>query len=234
MGTGEGVPMCEMLARISATSVEVASLLPWARLMESRGVAGFGWGVAWYEDGRVRRYRSELGVCRDDVAEVALAGVRSAAVVVHLRRPSLLMGVRLENSQPYLDDATGVAFCHNGYFRRHQEFRAQYAAQLEGTSDSEVGFRRFLDASRTEDAMSAMRDVAATLEGNANLLVLLPDGGRVLGHAGHEDNPMYRFRMDGARWIATGLHSPDGYVCKRLFTRAEQVEEIGRGQAVEL
>lgn len=226
--------MCEMLARISTTPVEVTSLLPWARLMELRGVAGFGWGMAWYEGDRVRRYRSELGVCHDDVAETALAGVRSAAVVVHLRRPSLLLGVRVENSQPYLDEEAGVAFCHNGYFRRHQEFRAQYAAQLEGTSDSEVGFRRFLDVSRATDAASAMREVAGTLEGNANLLVLRQDGGRILGLAGHEDNPMYRFRMDGARWITTGLHSPDGYVCKRLFTRADDVEQIARGEVVEL
>lgn len=223
-----------MLAVISAEPLEVTSLLPWARLMERRGVAGFGWGMAWYQSGRVRRYRSELGVCQDEVAEVALAGVRGTSVVVHLRRPSLLMGVSLENSQPYLDAQTGAAFCHNGYFRRHQEFRAQYGAELEGTSDSEVGFRRFLDHSRTEETGPAMRAVVETLGGNANILVLVEGGGRTFAHSGHAENPMYRFQMDDACWIATGLHSPDGYVYRRLFTRAEDVQEIGRGEVIEL
>ena len=226
--------MCELLAVRSEKPLDVTALLPWARLMEQRGVAGFGWGVAWYAGGRVQRYRSELALCQDDVADIALFGVRSTSIVVHLRRPSLLMGVRIENSQPYLDPERDIAFCHNGYFRRHRELRPEYEGEFEGTSDSEVGFRRYLSLARTVPAEEALKDVAQTLEGNANIVVLLGGGGRLFGHAAHEENPMYRFGMDGMRWLATGLHSPDGYVYKRLFTRAEDVRHIEHGEVVEI
>lgn len=226
--------MCELLAVRSEAPLEVARVLPWARLMEQRGVAGFGWGVAWYEGGQVHRYRSELGICHDEVADVALAGVRTTSLVVHLRRPSLLMGVRIENSQPYLDAERSLAFCHNGFFRRHMELRPQYEGLFEGTSDSEVGFRRYFALSTTVETEEALKDVARTLEGNANMLVLQGDGGRIFGHAGHEENPMYRFRMDGMHWIASGLHSADGYVYRRLFIRAEDIHLIPHHEVVEL
>lgn len=237
---GRDVSVCEVVALRSVEPYPIERLLDWARLVEASGVAGFGWGVAWHEQGRVRRYRSERSL-RDDVAgPLALAGIRSPSYIIHLRRPSFLMDVRPENSQPYLEG--GWAFCHNGYFRRHREFRERYAGLLEGTSDSEVGFRLFLDEVRArgsatpvaaEDVCRALGTVARTLTGNANILVL-GDDGRIFVHAGHHDNPVYRFRMQGSTWLASGLHSPDGYVYKRLFALAEDVVEVGLGQEQEV
>lgn len=74
--------VCEMLAVRSETPLKlVPKLLPWVRLLGQYGVAGFGWGVARLDGGVLRRYRTDLGTGRDQVAEVALAGVRGTFIV---------------------------------------------------------------------------------------------------------------------------------------------------------
>lgn len=224
--------MCELLAVRSPRPLPAEHVLEWARLMEDLGVAGFGWGVAWVEDGRVRRYRSEMALGDDPAVSPNLRGVESSSFIVHLRRPSFLMDVREANSQPYLE-ASDLAFCHNGYFRRHREFRARFEGALEGTSDSEVGFRLFMEALGQRGPEDALRYVAATLEGNANILVLRSDGS-VHVHAGHDENAVFSFRMGGATWLATALHSGDRCVFHRVFKTADEIRPLHRGEVTSL
>lgn len=224
--------MCELLAVRARDPLPAEPLIEWARHMEEQGVAGFGWGVAWVEGGQVKRYRSALALRDDRVAGLALRGVASTSFIVHLRRPSYLLDVREANSQPYLDGSR-LAFCHNGYFRRHREFRPRFEEALEGTSDSEIGFRLFVEALGESSPGDALRHVATTLEGNANILALLGDGS-IHCHSAHAENALYRFEMQGAAWLATGLHSGDAYVFQRIFKLATDVQRIGRGEVTSL
>src|SRR4029450_9714891 len=134
--------MCEVLATAWERPEPFGTLLPWAHDLERLGVAGFGWGLAWFDhdEGTVRRYRTTSSLARDPDGASSLADVRSSRFLVHLRRPSKLSTVDEGDSQPFFDDGGACAFCHNGLFARAEEHRARYAGRLRGRADSEVGF----------------------------------------------------------------------------------------------
>jgi hypothetical protein len=210
--------MCELLAVVAAEPRPMGAVLDWAKQVERLGVAGFGWGVAWLEpDGDVEAYR-DPGSLREDPQAASLASVRSSRFLIHLRRPSRLSTVSLEDTQPFV--AGGWAFCHNGEFRRHEELRPRYGGLLQGAADSEVGYRvaeELLESGSPPEAV--LPEVHRRLEGGANL-GYLDRGGAVVVYGVHPSNNMWTFTIDDARVAATALHSGDESLFDLLFTSA--------------
>lgn len=219
--------MCEMMALKFENPTPIEQVLQYARQLDEYGVAGFSWGLVWRtQSGTLKRYRAVEGIRRDPLVQQALSGVTSSEYLVHLRRPSLMTTISFLNAQPYLGMNEQVAFAHNGYFMRHHEYRSHYQSQILGTSDSEVGFAYYLDLlSHGEDPTESLVKTHADLEGDANIGVIRSDGS-LLFYAGHHDNRVYRFTMDGAKIVSTTLHSADDYVFQSIFARAEQIELV--------
>jgi predicted glutamine amidotransferase len=220
--------MCEVMAVAWKEPEPFATVLPWAMALERFGVAGFGWGVAWKEEGgQVRRYRNPSSLEEDTEGAAKLTGVHSRRFLIHLRRPSRLSTVQEADSQPFVDERRGFAFCHNGLFERADALRSRYAGRLQGRADSEVGFCYLQD--RLDQRASPREALVQTLQelgGTGNLGYLGSDGSLLL-LAAHPNNAMWRFRTPGASSIAvTALHSDDESVFERLFPDATDRRKI--------
>jgi predicted glutamine amidotransferase len=214
--------MCEILAIRWPKPTHFASVLPWAEKVEYYGLGNFGWGVAWLEGGQVKRYRYPGRLSEDRAAAGELADVASTHYLVHFRRPNRLSTVQLADTQPFLAEGGRFAFCHNGSFTRESEFRDQFAGQLKGKADSEVGFRVFeqiLDSG--EPPEEALARTQLQLLGNANLGYLAADGELVVFNA-YPTNRFHRFRVAGAEVAATELHSPDDSLFELVFPAATE------------
>ncbi len=227
--------MCEMLAIQSDREVPIERVLTYAELLDEYGVAGFSWGLAWKSaGGELLRYRAVEGIRRDTLARRTLAGVKSTEYLVHLRRPSLMTTIAHRNAQPYLSQDRQLAFAHNGFFAQHREFQSAYQNRLEGTSDSEVGFCYYQDlVSQGENPGEALISAHQRLGGRANVGVMRR-GSPILFYCGNDDNAVYAFAADGARFLTTALHSGDDYVLQTVFPQAEQAERVAVGTAREL
>jgi predicted glutamine amidotransferase len=212
--------LCEILAVRWSAPTRFEALLPWAEKIEYYGIANFGWGVAWLEDGEVKRYRHQGRLSEDASVKGPLAGVASTHFLVHFRRPNRLSTIQLADTQPFLADGGRFAFCHNGSFTREREFRDRFAGLLQGRADSEVGFRvfeEFLDQGAS--AEQALVRTHEQLSGVANLGYLGSDGELVVFNA-YPNNRIHRFRVDGALLAATELHSPDDSLFRLVFPAA--------------
>jgi predicted glutamine amidotransferase len=200
--------------------------------MESYGIASFGWGVAWLDAGRVRRYRFAGRLAEDEQAGRALSGVSSTHYLVHFRRPNLLSTTQLADTQPFLARDERFAFCHNGSFVREAEFRSRFEGRLEGKADSEVGFRMFEDyLDQGLGAEEALVQTHGQLNGRANLGYLGAGGELVLFNS-YPTNRFHRFRVDGAEVAATELHSPDDSLFRLIFPEATDRRLISGAEAL--
>lgn len=224
--------MCEVLAVAWEERERFDRVLPWASELERLGVTGFGWGVAWLdEDGTVHGYRRPVSLHDDEEGRERLAGVRSNRFLVHLRRPSRLSTVHLADTQPFLSEDGGFAFCHNGLLERHEDHRTRLGAALSGEADSEIGFRVTEEAiAAGASPVDALGDAYERLGGRANFGYLGADGTLAV-YAANATNHMWAFDLDDARAAATALHSDDRSVFGMLFDRAEGAELV-EGAAV--
>jgi predicted glutamine amidotransferase len=212
--------MCEILAVRWPTPTPFSTITPWAEKIEYYGLGNFGWGVAWLEDGKVKRYRYQGRLSEDSAAAGELANVASTHYLVHFRRPNRLSTVQLADTQPFLSEKGGFAFCHNGSFTREPEFREQFAGRLEGKADSEVGFRVFEQImGGGVGAEEALIRTHQQLLGNANLGYLGSDGELAVFNS-YPNNRFHRFSIDGAEVAATELHSPDDSLFRLVFPSA--------------
>lgn len=217
--------MCELLA------VAFERPLPFSRLvgrvcdLERWGLAGFGWGVAWHtEDSRVRverglgRFQDE-GLARDDLMQTS-----SRRFMVHLRRPNKLSTVQLADTQPFLGERGCCAFCHNGFLERAEDHRSEFASELRGGADSEVGWvflkRRLAEGVSPSDGF---REVDERFGGTLNLAYLAGTG-QLLVYAHNKNNVLWRFNRaeadTTAEVVCSGLHSDDQTVFDVVFPDA--------------
>jgi predicted glutamine amidotransferase len=218
--------MCELLAVAWEQPERLERPLAWAGELERLGVAGFGWGLAWVtEDGHLERYRRPTSLAEDSRGRCQLAGKRSRRVLVHLRRPSRLSTVQMADTQPFLHPQKGYAFAHNGYFKRHADYRPRYRGILKGQADSEVGFRHFDHLLEQRSPAEALREVHTELRGTANLAYLSSDG-EIHVYGGHRANPFWTFRLEGATVSCTALHSTDESLFSLLFKEAEEARVL--------
>lgn len=232
--------MCELFAAVWPEPVPFSDVLPWACAIERFGIAGFGWGVAWVEGGRVHGYRAPRRLSSDGDAVYRLRSVRSRAFLVHLRRPSRLSTIEPDDTQPFVAESGDFAFSHNGLFTADADYRSRFAGRLCGRADSEVGFRLCEDLLATglapEEALAA---VHRELGGTANL-GYLDRNGNVVVYSAYSRNAMCCFRQDCAQLVSTRLHSLDESVFDLIFRDAQDrhlmddtVVRIGNGSRME-
>ena len=217
--------MCELLLVRWPRPEPFSRSLGWALDLERLGIAGFGWGVAWIEDGRVKVLKDTSRLNNDREGRRRLSGVRSERFLVHLRRPSLLSTRSIHDTQPFLQ-GSDFAFSHNGSFGRHREMRHRFEGRLLGAADSEVGFREvesLLVAGRTP--AGALPQMHGEMGGEANLGYLGRDG-VLLAYAGHPHNDFWTFTVDGASVASTALHSADHSLFDLIFRNAEQRRQL--------
>ncbi len=224
--------MCEILALRSNRLIRFPVLLELALDLERKGVAGFGWGVAWVEGGRVRRYRNQGALAGDEDGRASLEGVSSPSFLVHLRRPSRLSTVQMADTQPFVDERETWAWCHNGLFANDAEHRDRFAGRLQGRADSEVAFRIFEELLEHASVDEALPQVHRILGGRANL-AYLDDRGDVVLYGGNSGNAFWTFKLDGLSAAATGIHSHDMSLFDLVFSAATDRHLIGE-EAVRL
>ncbi len=106
-----------------------------------------GWGVAWVEDDRLNRVRSERS-CLDDPRVDELAHIRTSLAILHARRASRPESVSVENTHPFLAEWGGRtwAFCHNGTINDLSVLRPPGDLDPLGDMDSERLFHHVLGA----------------------------------------------------------------------------------------
>ena len=148
---------------------------------------------------------------RDDPGREAIGAAETTAALVHLRRPSRLSTLTIEDTQPFDDPAGRFAFSHNGDLRDYKPLRATYRAEgrIHGRADTEVGARWLEDAWRADEPaahlLGALHD---RFGGQANLAVLAADG-TPHHYAGNDENPVFAFRLGRVGVVSTGLYSLD-------------------------
>lgn len=216
--------MCELFTVKSEESIPIEWILHYAKLLDEYGIAGFGWGVAWKsESGEIRRYRAVEGIIKDHLAPQTLKGIQAKEYLVHLRRPSLMKSIAFYNTQPFLNENHSLAFAHNGFFANHHLFSVE---ELEGTSDSEVGYQYFVQKLDEQfDSKASLIWTHQNLGGKGNLIVFREDEETLL-YAGNEDNRMYLFNLEGIQCAATALHSQDDFLFQAIFPTASDIQQI--------
>ena len=203
--------MCEHFIARAAEPFRLDELWPFAEKLERFGLAGFGWGAAWLgADGRLGSYR-DVRAFRDDPGRERIGATQSTSVLVHLRRPSRLSTLTLEDTQPFDDPHGRFAFSHNGDLRDFKGLRASYRAQgrIHGRADTEVGARWLEDAWKPDEPaahlLAALHD---RFGGQANLALLAADGSPH-HYAGNSENPVFSFRLGRIGVASTGIYSLD-------------------------
>ncbi len=105
--------MCRLLAVTSAAPFAMARhLRRFAGIARSsREYQGHGWGCAWQEDGRWRRYRSLSPIWEEDLAPFG----RTRVLMAHARSAFRDEGILVQNNMPFV--APPLAFVFNGELR---------------------------------------------------------------------------------------------------------------------
>ena len=222
--------MCEILVVVWPEPQPFERVLPWGLELERLGIGGFGWGLAWREQGRVRRYRDPGQLSDDHSGQRELRTVSSTHYLLHLRRPSQLSTVSLADTQPFVADDGSFAFAHNGRLAGAPTFRLRYPGKLDGQADSEVGFRlceTFLGVGMKPAA--ALQEVHRQMGGQANLGFLAAEGAALL-YAGNPENDGWRFDLEGAEVASTALHSADEAIFSLCFPNASHRVRLAAGE----
>jgi hypothetical protein len=227
--------VCELLVAAYDVPRPFHQLAPVVVRLEQLGLGGFGWGVAWLDDG-AGEVRAERGLHRfaDEAREAqGLATRTSRRFMVHLRRPSRLSTIQLADTQPFLDGARS-AWCHNGFLERAEQARGAFGGRLLGQADSEVGWQLFLDRRAGGlDSCSALRSVDEAFGGRANLAAL-GDNGELSVYARNDTNRMWRYTLDGGTVVSTSLHSDDASLFDLVVPRAGDRERLELGAALRI
>lgn len=203
--------MCEHFVARAAEPFRLDELWPYTERLERFGIAGFGWGAAWVDDGgRLASYR-DVRAFRDDPGRDAVGAIETTAALIHLRRPSRLSTLTFEDTQPFDDPAGRYAFSHNGDLLDYRALRTTYRAQgrIHGRADTEVGARWLEDAWHADEPVAhllgALHD---RFGGQANLAVLAADG-TPHHYAGNGENPVFAFRLGRIGVASSGIYSLD-------------------------
>jgi predicted glutamine amidotransferase len=142
-----------------------------------------GWGVAWYEEGRLHRHRDEHQLSGESALETAT----TRAGIAHLRWATASIPVCDVNTHPFVMDGPwgSVAFAHNGSLPVDTYLtdliQPTFASQIHGTGDSEHYFAAIMSlAVKFEgDYAAAYREFFTAVEhadyGSLNTLMLTPD-----------------------------------------------------------
>lgn len=166
-----------------------------------------GWGVAWFGRGGPR-LRREPGQALGDARFLAsVRKTKSAVVLLHVRRATRGI-ISLENTHPFVNSAW--AFAHNGTVEDAgvRVLRRGLRPAPTGQTDSEVFFRRLVEAVESEGLVAGTRAVLgkiAKAAPNSRLNFILSDGKKLVAYRhGHS---LYRFRARAGRGWVEGVSS---------------------------
>jgi glutamine phosphoribosylpyrophosphate amidotransferase len=227
--------MCEQFVARAAEPFRLDELWPFVDRLERYGIGGFGWGVSWLADGRLKSHRSTAAFA-DDAERDRLGLVETTALLVHLRRPSRLSTIGLPDAQPFDDPDGRFAFSHNGDLRDYRDAREAYRRQgrIRGRADSEVGARWLEDA---WSGPTGARDTLCRLHdhfgGRANLATIADDGS-VHHYAGNDENPVFAFRLGRVGIAATGIYSLDRSLFRFVAPEATGRRLVRTGRTIAL
>jgi predicted glutamine amidotransferase len=207
--------VCRLLGWATRTPTSLHRLLghdDLADFTELSGLHGDGWGLARGVRGGVEvRKRADAARMSDDFALWSRA-TRSDVGMVHLRRATLGLPVRLQNTHPFTDGR--LAFAHNGSIFPPPALDALLSpaaqARRTGDTDSERYFLAVLSrleagATSTEALHGAVAGIAATTSYTSlNCLLLTPEELYAVcffdpvGHGSDEAPDYYhlRYRVD--------------------------------------
>lgn len=224
--------MCEILLirSSSGSPFKLSWALSLARSVEYWGIAGFGWGVAWWDAGqeRVSVYKREIALSQDDQAELILSDTSTPCALIHLRRPTLLSTVSNSDTQPFLNEQHGFAFAHNGVFsnkyKQYQSILPQFRKQS-GRADSIIGALLIADYLPNLSLPQALLKTHAALRGPSNIALIGPDCTAII-YAANRGNRLYRFSFQGCDIISTELHSPDDTLFRMVFPEAHFISKL--------
>ena len=229
--------MCEQFVACSDRPFRLDELWPFTERLERFGIAGFGWGAAWWcGDGALQSYR-DLRAFRDDPGREAVGRTEARAALVHLRRPSKLSTMTPADTQPFHDPHGRFAFSHNGDSRRHRGSRDRYraAGRIQGRADSEVGQRWLEDhwapaptAAPGEANAGLLERLHKAFGGQANLATIAADGS-VRHYAGNTENPVFTFRLGEIQLASTAIYSIDRSLFRFVAPDARSRGVIAQG-----
>ena len=226
--------MCEHFIARAARPFRLDEVWPFTEKLERFGIAGFGWGAAWLEtDGGLASHR-EMRAFRDDPARDAVGAIETTSALVHLRRPSRLSTLTVEDTQPFDDPAGRFAFSHNGDLRDYRSLRTslQKQGRIHGRADSEVGARWLEDAWRPDvPAADLLVALHGRFGGQANLAVLAADGASH-HYAGNAENPVFAFRLGRIGVASTGIYSLDRSLFRFVAPAATDRRVVATGTTV--
>ncbi len=207
--------MCELFALSSkAPATATLSLETFAAHGGDSAPNKDGWGVAYFEDGDVRRLRdSGAAFTSPWVRFVEEQGLSSTVVVSHIRKATV-GAVALRNTQPYCRELGGRmhVFAHNGHVPDVEGSRkfALGAFHPVGETDSEHAFcallQRVADAGTDgvlpprETLIEVVASFAADLRALGPANFIYSDGEVLIAH-GH------RRRQSDGNFGAPGLHT---------------------------
>ncbi|MFN2613658.1 MAG: class II glutamine amidotransferase [Actinomycetota bacterium] len=170
-----------------------------------------GFGISWFEDGELKRYRKPVPMWEDDELPSVARTTRARHFLAAIRKATPGLAIATENTAPYIAD--GMSFAHNGSVegwvegtgaRVREMVSERRLGGIEGTTDSEVLFALVLSRlddgmSRSDAIASACVDVGTAFGGWLNLL--LHDGERIV--ATSWGNSLFVLERDGAVIVAS-------------------------------
>ncbi len=202
-----------------------------ARELLTGTVCADGFGVAWFVDGhRVpARYANVAPIWSDRNLPSFGPLTRSANAIAWIRNATVAGGNSDANTQPFVDEGTGIAFTHNGFL---DDFAATWRAwfttemippsrhaHLRGDTDSEHIFHALLHRVEEEPEGPAalatavqglLRDIRVRARDNgtiAQLNLLVTDGTRLVASRCGQDE-----RQNSLYLLVDGDEFPDGAV----------------------
>ncbi len=205
--------MCEHFIARAAAPFRLDELWPFVEKLERFGIAGFGWGAAWLagDSGeRLGSYR-DVRAFRDDPGREQVGANETTSALIHLRRPSKLSTLTIEDTQPFDDPDGRFSFSHNGDLQDYKSMRPSFQAQgrIHGRADTEVGARWLEDAWHADvPGPHLLSRLHARFGGKANLALLTADG-EPSHYAGNSENPVFTFRLGRIGIASTGIYSLD-------------------------
>src|SRR5262245_34008790 len=230
-------PMCEQYVACAQEPFRIDALWPFTERLERYGIASFGWGATWLDADETLRSHRDIGTFAADPELDELGQTRTRALLVHLRRPSMLSTIGIPDTQPFDDPDGRYSFSHNGDLEHYQAHRPRYLAEgrIHGRADTEVGARWLEDAwDGAETAVPAiLAELHETFRGDANLAVLTRDGA-AFHYAGNDLNPVFTFDLGPIHVASTGIHSLDRSVFKFVVPEATSRRLVPRGQTATL
>ncbi len=150
-----------------------------ARELLTGSVCADGYGVAWYGEGRAApaRFVDPHPVWSDVNLRSFGPAVRSGMVLAWIRNATVAGGNHPANTQPFTDEASGMAFAHNGLLEGFKdgwldwflddELPAERRKCIKGDTDSEHIFQALLGRREREQG----EPLAATVQGLVKDLV---------------------------------------------------------------